>query len=204
MIVIIDYGMGNLGSLKNIIKKIGHHAIISNNPKEIQNASKLILPGVGHFTEAMSNLKKLNLIQLLNQKVIIEKTPILGICLGMQLMTSFSEEGNTEGLNWIEGKTVKFNFRENVIFKIPHMGWNEIKIMKNHLLNTNFEEPSRFYFVHSYYVTCDDEKDVLHTTNYQSEFTTAFANKNIIGVQYHPEKSHVFGIQLMKNFIELC
>jgi len=204
MIVIIDYGMGNLGSLKNIIKKIGHQAIVSNNPKEIQNASKLILPGVGHFAEAMSNLKKLNLIELLNQKVLIEKTPILGICLGMQLMTTFSEEGNTEGLKWIKGKTVKFNFGDNNTVKIPHMGWNEINIAKNHLLNTNFEQLSRFYFVHSYYVTCDDKKDVLHTTHYHSEFTSAFANENIIGVQYHPEKSHVFGIQLMENFIELC
>ncbi|MFN5443031.1 MAG: imidazole glycerol phosphate synthase subunit HisH [Crocinitomicaceae bacterium] len=204
MIVIVDYGMGNIGSLKNILKKIGHQAIISNDLRDIRNASKLILPGVGHFQEAMVNLQKLNLIETLNHKVLIEKTPILGICLGMQLMTSFSEEGNVHGLDWIKGNTTKFTFPNQPEIKIPHMGWNEIIPSKSHKINTDFEIPSRFYFVHSYFVSCEDKIDILHETDYHGIFTSAFNRENIYGVQYHPEKSHVFGLQLMKNFIELC
>ena len=204
MIVIVDYGMGNIGSLKNILKKIGHQAIISNDLNEIRNASKLILPGVGHFEEAMVNLHRLNLIKILNHKVLVEKTPILGICLGMQLMTSFSEEGNVHGLDWIKGKTAKFTFPNQPEIKIPHMGWNEIIPSKSNKINTDFEIPSRFYFVHSYFVSCEDSNDILHETDYHGVFTSAFNKENIYGVQYHPEKSHVFGLQLMKNFIELC
>ena len=204
MIVIIDYGMGNLGSIKNIVKKAGHKSIISKDSDVISNASKLILPGVGNFKEAMNNLEHLNLIEILNNKVLIEKTPILGICLGMQLMTSFSEEGNVHGLDWIKGKTTKFTFSNQPEIKIPHMGWNEIIPSKSHKINSDFEIPSRFYFVHSYFVTCEDEDDILHQTDYHGNFTSAFHKENIFGVQYHPEKSHVFGLQLMKNFIELC
>jgi imidazole glycerol-phosphate synthase subunit HisH len=204
MIVIIDYGMGNLGSIQNIVKKAGYQSKISNKMEDISNAEKLILPGVGNFKEAMINLANLNLIPILNKKVLQDKTPILGICLGMQLMTSFSEEGNVDGLNWIKGKTTKFKFSNQPEIKIPHMGWNEINTAKSHKFNTDFEIPSRFYFVHSYFVTCDDTNDILHQTNYHGNFTSAFNKENIFGVQYHPEKSHVFGLKLMKNFIELC
>jgi glutamine amidotransferase len=203
MIVIIDYGMGNLGSIKNIIKKIGYESIISNDKSIIQQAEKLILPGVGNFKEAMQNLNKTGLIDTLNKKILTEKTPILGICLGMQLMTSHSEEGDVIGLNWINANTKKFIFSNNNI-KIPHMGWNNIKIMKENKLNENFEAPCRFYFVHSYHVICNDSEDILHNTNYFIDFTSAFNRDNIYGVQYHPEKSHQFGFQLLKNFIELC
>jgi len=204
MIVIVDYGMGNLGSIRNIVKKAGYKSLISNNIEEISCASKLILPGVGNFKEAMVNLSRLNLIEPLNNKVLIDKTPILGICLGMQLMTSFSEEGNVNGLDWIKGKTTKFRFPNQPEIKIPHMGWNEIIQTNSHIINTEFEKPSRFYFVHSYYVTCEHKNDILHETDYNGRFTSAFNKENIYGVQYHPEKSHVFGLQLMKNFIELC
>ncbi len=204
MIVIIDYGMGNLGSIQNIVKKAGYQSIISNKMEDISNADKLILPGVGNFKEAMINLANLNIINILNKKVLEDKTPILGICLGMQLMTSFSEEGNVDGLNWIKGKTTKFKFSNQPEIKIPHMGWNEINQSKNHKFNADFETPSRFYFVHSYFVTCDESNDILHQTDYHGNFTSAFNKENIFGVQYHPEKSHVFGLKLMKNFIELC
>jgi glutamine amidotransferase len=204
MIVIIDYGMGNLGSIQNIVKKAGYKSIISSKMDDISNADKLILPGVGNFKEAMINLTQLNLITILNKKVLVDKTPILGICLGMQLMTSFSEEGNVHGLDWIKGKTTKFTFPNYPEIKIPHMGWNEIIPSKSHTINTDFEIPSRFYFVHSYFVSCEDSNDILHQTDYHGNFTSAFHKENIFGVQFHPEKSHVFGLQLMKNFIELC
>jgi len=203
MIVIIDYGMGNLGSIKNIIKKLGYKSIITNEYETIKNADKLILPGVGNFKVAMENLKELGLINLLNHKVLIEKTPILGICLGMQLMTNFSEEGNVPGLAWIDAKTIKFKFEKEDI-KIPHMGWNSVTINKKNNLNLNFENSNRFYFVHSYFVDCNDKNDILHETNYDFNFTSAFCRENIFGVQYHPEKSHIFGFTLMKNFIESC
>ena len=204
MIVIIDYGMGNLGSIQNIVKKAGYKSIISSKLEDISNAEKLILPGVGNFKEAMINLTHLNLIAILNKKVLVDKTPILGICLGMQLMTSYSEEGNVYGLDWIKGKTTKFTFPNYPEIKIPHMGWNEIIPSKSHKINTDFEIPSRFYFVHSYFVSCEDSNDILHQTDYHGNFTSAFNKENIFGVQYHPEKSHVFGLKLMKNFIELC
>jgi glutamine amidotransferase len=204
MIVIIDYGMGNLGSIQNIVKKAGYKSIISSKMVDISNADKLILPGVGNFKEAMINLTQLNLITILNKKVLVDKTPILGICLGMQLMTSFSEEGNVHGLDWIKGNTIKLEFSNQPEIKIPHMGWNEIIVRKTSKLNTDFEIPSRFYFVHSYFVNCEDKKDILHETDYHGIFTSSFNRDNIYGVQYHPEKSHVFGLQLMKNFIELC
>jgi len=204
MIVIIDYGMSNLASIQNIVKKAGYPSLISNKMEDILKADKLILPGVGNFKEAMINLAHINLINVLNKKVLENKTPILGICLGMQLMTSFSDEGNIKGFDWIKGTTTKFSFPNQPEIKIPHMGWNDITQSKNHIFNTDFEIPSRFYFVHSYFVSCEDSNDILHQTDYHGNFTSAFNKENIYGVQYHPEKSHVFGLQLMKNFIELC
>jgi glutamine amidotransferase len=203
MIVIVNYGMGNLGSIQNMLKKNGCNSSISNDINTIEKATKIILPGVGNFKQAMQNLRDLDLISVLNSKVIEKKTPILGICLGMQLMTSFSEEGNVQGLNWINANTKKFKF-EDLSYKVPHMGWNDIIIRKENSLNNMLELPARFYFVHSYYVDCSDEKDILHSTIYNTNFTSAFNKENIYGVQYHPEKSHVFGRQLLKNFIELC
>jgi len=144
------------------------------------------------------------LIEVLNQKVIDEQTPILGICLGMQLMTSFSEEGNVEGLDWFKARTQKFVFNTQDNVKVPHMGWNDIVIAKDNKINSNFENPSRFYFVHAYHVSCEDTNDILHQTNYHGIFTSAIQKNNIYAVQYHPEKSHHFGFQLVKNFIELC
>ncbi len=199
MIVIVDYGMGNLGSIANMIKKVGYKSIITSDLKEVKKATKLILPGVGSFDNGMRNLKELGMIEVLNQKVLIEKTPVLGICLGMQLMTKSSEEGKLSGLGWIDAETKKF---VSDTLKIPHMGWNIIKHQKNSQLFDEIEREKRFYFVHSYCVSCNQEADILTNTNYIQDFVSSFEKENIVGVQFHPEKSHKFGMNLIKNFVE--
>ncbi len=200
IITIIDYNLGNLGSIQNLIKKAGYESIITNDKKEILTADKLILPGVGSFDNGMSNLTNLELISPLTQKVLIDKIPILGICLGMQLFCNNSSEGTCPGLKWINAEVIKF---QSPNLKIPHMGWNTISIKKDSLLLKNLDYNSRFYFVHSYYLNCLNSSDILTTTMYGSEFVSAIQNNNIYGCQFHPEKSHRYGLQLIKNFIEL-
>lgn len=203
MIVIINYGMGNLGSIFNMFKKIGVQAIISSDISDIEKAHKLILPGVGAFDNGMTNLRNLGLIPVLAEKVRTNKTPILGVCLGMQLFTSNSEEGNLPGLGWIDAKTVRFKFdNSHANLKIPHMGWNLIKAKKESNLFSDMYKDARFYFVHSYHVLCNNEEDVLSTTIYGYEFASSVEKGNIVGVQFHPEKSHKFGIKLFKNFVD--
>lgn len=203
MITIIDYGIGNLGSIYNMLKKNGSEAIITSSIEEISKAKKLILPGVGSFDYGMLKLRESGLIDLLNQKVVIGKTPILGICLGMQLFTNRSEEGNSKGLGWIDAQTVKFNMQgDNSKLKIPHMGWNRITIKKQSVLLNDMYEDARFYFVHSYYVQCNQQEDILTTTEYGFEFHSGLEKGNIAGVQFHPEKSHKFGLRFLKNFVE--
>lgn len=200
MTVIIDYGMGNLGSIANMLKKIGFNSIISSDPKEIASANRLILPGVGAFDSGMNSLEKLGILDTLNQKVLNERVPILGICLGMQLMTNSSEEGVLSGLGWIDADTKKF---ANTTLKIPHMGWNIVKHKKDSRLFDEQASEKRYYFVHSYYVDAHDERDILTTTPYGHDFVSSFEKDNIFGVQFHPEKSHSFGMRLLKNFMEL-
>ncbi|MDD5571239.1 MAG: imidazole glycerol phosphate synthase subunit HisH [Bacteroidales bacterium] len=202
MIVIIDYGMGNLRSVLNKFNKIGTKAIISSKVDDIKNASKLVLPGVGHFANGMKNLREFGLLDALNEKVLNEKIPIIGICLGMQLLTGFSEEGNVAGLNWIKGKTIRFNI-DNTKLKVPHMGWNSIIRKKENILLKGIPDDSMFYFVHSYYVVCDNNDDVLTATDYGCNFVSALQSGNIYGTQFHPEKSHEYGLQLLKNFTEI-
>lgn len=199
MITIIDYGMGNLGSISNMIKKIGHKSIITSDLEEIKKATKLILPGVGSFDNGIKNLRESGLSEVLNQKALVEKTPILGICLGMQLMTKSSEEGILSGLGWIDAQTKKF---VSDTLKIPHMGWNIIRHHKESKLFDELDSEKRYYFVHSYYVESNQTKDVLTTTPYGYNFVSAFEKDNMIGVQFHPEKSHKFGMNLLKNFAE--
>ena len=203
MNIIIDYKVGNIGSIINMIKKAGYKAKLSDNREEILLAEKLILPGVGAFDEGMEKLSESGLIPILIDKVINQKTPILGICLGMQLLTEKSEEGNLPGLGWIKGETIKFKFKEEDNLRVPHMGWNTVHPMKTNSIFRGLEDNPRFYFVHSFYVDCHDSNDVLGITNYGHDFASAIEKENIFGVQFHPEKSHRFGMKLLKNFIEL-
>lgn len=202
MIVIVNYGMGNLRSVQKAFERINIPALISSDSDVIYRASRLILPGVGHFAHAMQKLHAFGLIEVLETKVINERTPILGICLGMQLMTDFSEEGNVEGLGWINGKTNSFSF-ESSRLKIPHMGWNNLTIRSDDSLYQGINQDSFFYFVHSYYVTCDNQNDTLAETNYGNKFVSSFNRDNIYGCQFHPEKSHDAGLQMLKNFASL-
>lgn len=204
MIVIVDYGMGNLKSIQNMFKKVGVSATISASHDEIMAADKLILPGVGAFDNAMKNLNEMKLIPVLNEKVLEKKTPTLGICLGMQLLTERSEEGTLPGLGWIKGETKRFVFTgENTKLRIPHMGWNTVEVCKESKLFVDMYEEPRFYFVHSFHVVCTDDSDSLCKTEYGYSFTSAVERGNIYGAQFHPEKSHKFGMKLLKNFAEL-
>lgn len=198
-IVIIDYGMGNLGSIKNMFLAVGIESVITSNLEIIKKARKLILPGVGAFDNGIENLRKLKLMPILNDLVLQKNVPILGICLGMQLMTEKSEEGELRGLSWIQGETKRFKVSD---LKIPHMGWNNVDIVKKHFLVEGLKKSAQFYFVHSYFVSLANEKDALLKTNYGKKFTSAFQKNNIMGVQFHPEKSHKYGMQLLKNFAE--
>ena len=202
-IVVIDYGMGNHFSVQKKMNRLGYDALITNDVKLIKDSEKIILPGVGHFGRAMENLHQLNLIDILNEEVLQKKKPILGICLGMQLMASSSGEGNTKGLNWIDATVDKFNVTDQLKYKIPHTGWNQIKTLKNSKLLNGIVDSSEFYFVHSYHFKCNDTVDALCSTDYESAFISAVEHDNIFGVQFHPEKSHDIGMQLLKNFIEL-
>jgi imidazole glycerol-phosphate synthase subunit HisH len=204
-IVIIDYGMGNTGSIANMLKKAGIQGIISSDIQIISQAEKLILPGVGSFDTAMNYLNHSGLIDILNKKVLYEKVPVLGVCLGMQLMTKGSEEGKEKGLSWMDASTFKFNFSSySEKLRVPHMGWNTVVGWKYHPLIKDMDlANSRFYFVHSYYVRCTFHYDILLNCHYGIEFVAAFQKENIIGVQFHPEKSHKFGVNMFRNFISL-
>jgi len=202
MITIIDYKTGNLGSIQNILKRIGEESVITSDKNEIARAKKLILPGVGTFDTGMSNLMELDLVDILNEKVLGEKTPVLGICLGMQLLSNSSEEGTIPGLGWINAETMRFRFVNTTEYKSPHMGWNFVKQYKESNLFHDMYPNARFYFVHSFFFRTKDTSDVLTSTVYEIEFTSSIEKENILGVQFHPEKSHKFGMKLLKNFVD--
>jgi len=202
MILVIDYGMGNIGSLLNMIKKVGGEAKVSSDLDEIRSAKKIILPGVGSFDNGMKNLNEGGFSQILTRKVVNERVPFLGVCLGMQLLSKGSEEGKLPGLGWFDAKTVKFKFdSENEKLKIPHMGWNNIEIKRKGNIYEDMYEESSFYFVHSYHIVCEKPEDILSTTFYGNEFVSSINKDNIYATQFHPEKSHKFGMKLMHNFI---
>ena len=206
MIVILDYGMGNLGAHLNMMRKIGYaDVIISSGPEDLKKARKIIIPGVGAFDTGMKNLKKLGLIEILNYKALEEKIPVLGICLGMHLFAERSEEGNEDGLGWINTKIVRFDFKNrNISLKIPHMGWNTISISGESPVFRGMEnDENRFYFVHSYHIDNIPSDFTIATTNYGYEFPSIIQRGNIIGAQFHPEKSHNFGIKFYRNFISI-
>jgi len=203
-IVIVNYGMGNVGSIQNMLKHIGYEATISGKLDDIKKADKLILSGVGAFDHGMKNIVDTGLQDALEAKVMEEQTPVLGICLGMQLFSRSSQEGSCPGLGWIDAETVKFSFPEvSAHLKVPHMGWNTIHVKHPHPLLEEMPEDTRFYFVHSYHVACDHEDDSLATTHYGYPFTSIIAKGPIYGIQFHPEKSHKFGMKLLHNFVNL-
>lgn len=203
MITIVNYGMGNLGSIANMLRRIGADSIITSDPDKIAQATKLILPGVGAFDTGMDTLDNLGITTILNNKVQVEKIPVLGICLGMQLMTDGSDEGQRTGLGWVKGRFEKFSFGPDMkMYKVPHMGWNKVEQAKASKLLEGYEETPRFYFVHSYYFKPGNPADVLGTTSYGINYASAFEHENIVGVQFHPEKSHKYGMNLLKNFAE--
>ncbi len=205
MIAIIDYGMGNVKSVANMLRKIGHGSQITCDPLIVERAEKMILPGVGAFDSGMENLKQSGLFDILNRRVLVDKIPILGICLGMQLFAKSSEEGRKEGLGWIDADVKRFDFSQSdKPLKVPHMGWNYVTINKQHPLFEDAFEPMRYYFVHSFHHVCHNKSDVLARTKYGYNFVCVIAQDNIMGVQFHPEKSHKYGMQLLKNFVEIC
>jgi imidazole glycerol-phosphate synthase subunit HisH len=203
VLTIIDYNAGNIASIQNMLKKLGQTAIITSDPEEVLDAEKIILPGVGAFDYGMENLNQYELTDSIKQKA-QNGTPMLGICLGAQLLGHSSEEGNLQGLGLIDMSVIKFSpSKLPTNCKIPHMGWNEIQIKKKHPIFRDMYRDPRFYFVHSYHFVTGNTNDILTTSMYGYEFVSSFQHENIIGVQFHPEKSHKFGMKLLENFIKM-
>lgn len=202
-IYVVDYGAGNIGSVLNMIKRVGGEALPTSDTRALSAATKILLPGVGSFDNAIRKLHSLDLIETLRQRA-VTGVPFLGICLGMQLLATNSEEGVLPGLDLIPGKVRKFALDSSqTSLKIPHMGWNLIRKVKNSRLTANLSDGSRFYFVHSYHYECADTADQLLETHHGQTFTSGIERGNVMGVQFHPEKSHRYGMQLIKNFVEL-
>lgn len=202
-IVVIDYGMGNLRSVQKKFERLNANVSISSDRREIAKAGKLVLPGVGHFANGVRKLKESGIWDVLNQKALVEQTPVLGICLGMQLMARYSEEGNVEGLGWFDAEVVRFRVSDQLTYKVPHMGWNTGERIKQSCLFTDIPDKAMFYFVHSYHLVCRQPDDVLAMTTYDYPFASVIRKGNIYGTQFHPEKSHDWGEQMMANFIAL-
>lgn len=203
MVGIINYGLGNLGSIQNMLKVIGEKSIISSDKTELDKCDRYILPGVGAFDAGMSKLNEAGLVEYIKEKALKDKKPILGICLGMQLLGRKSEEGVLDGLGLIPFDNVKFQLSDKDL-KVPHMGWDVVEFKQNSPLIHGLTGMQRYYFVHSYHAKCDSEENVLMTCDYGYEFAASVVKENIMGVQFHPEKSHDFGMALLKNFVEEC
>ena len=203
MIGIINYGLGNLTSILNMCRRLGIDAVITADPDELRKSDKLILPGVGHFKQGMDNLKTSGLQILLNELVLQDKKPILGICLGAQLMTRHSEEGDVDGLQWVNADTVRFNSDKLNGLKVPHMGWSDIILKDKNPLWEGLPPEPRFYHVHTFHFAFTEISQVSATAHYGYDFTCAFHMSNIYGTQFHPEKSHKFGMKVLENFNKL-
>jgi glutamine amidotransferase len=204
MIKIVNYGSGNIQAILNIYKRLNIECQVANTPDELLNAKKIILPGVGAFDETMRELLKSGFKESLDQMVLKQHTPIIGVCVGMQILGNKSEEGTLSGLGYIDGEAKKFDtktFTQKPF--LPHLGWNSISIQKNHQIFNSIDFERGFYFLHTYYFECNSEANVLAKTNYGIEFSSAVINANIFGIQFHPEKSHSNGEQLFKNFAEI-
>ena len=200
MVVIVDYGVGNLASIANMARKAGTDCTISSDPAVVATASKLILPGVGAFDRGMANLESRGLIPALNERALQSRVPTLGLCLGMQLMSRGSEEGARPGLGWVAADTVKF---KSDGLKVPHMGWNYVEPATPAPLLDDLPPEPRFYFANSFYLTCDNPSDVMCWTRYGDRFASGIHRDNLWGTQFHPEKSHSFGLALLRNFLAL-
>ena len=201
MITIVDYGVGNISAFKNVFKRLNIPSIIAKSSSDLENATKLILPGVGSFDYAMSQLNLSGMREKLDELVTDKKIPVLGICVGMQMMGKGSEEGASKGLNWVDAQVLKFD--ESLLktrVKLPHMGWNEVKPVKESILFKNINEDAIFYFLHSYYFKCNNSNHVLGVSDYGTSFSSCINFQNIYGVQFHPEKSHNNGEKLLHNF----
>jgi glutamine amidotransferase len=203
MIKIIDYGAGNFNSIKKILERLNLQSEICQLPEKLEESRIIILPGVGNFENAIVKLKSSGFYEILNHLVIEEKKIILGICLGMQLFFDESEESKQSGFSWINGTVEKFKFKntvQTINLKTPHMGWNSVKSLNKKFLFKNLDEEPRFYFANSYHVVCKNKEDIVACTNYGYDFCSIVNKDNIWGVQFHPEKSHKFGINFFKNF----
>lgn len=204
MITILDYGLGNIQAFANIYKRLNVPARVAATAEELAESEKIILPGVGAFDWAMTRLNESGMRECLDDLVVSQGRPVLGICVGMQMMAKCSDEGVLEGLGWIDAEVKKF---DEAVFThkthLPHMGWNDVSPRRNGCLFRGLESDARFYFLHSYYFAPHKEGDVLAVTDYNSLFASSVRAGNVFGVQFHPEKSHQWGIQLLRNFAEL-
>jgi glutamine amidotransferase len=201
MIVIVDYGVGNVGSIFNMLRKVGAQAVLASDPAVIRDATKLVLPGIGKFDAVMSAFNGSGLRSAIEEAVLGRSIPVLGICVGMQMMGKGSEEGQEPGLGWVAAHTKRFDFSlAGPSLRLPHTGWNFVKPAKAHGLIGKLPPDPRFYFVHSYHVVCEQPADILLQAHYGLDFTASFASRNILGVQFHPEKSHKYGMQLFRGF----
>lgn len=201
MLVIIDYGVGNLASISNMFRRVGAQSLISGRPEDIANADKLILPGVGAFDDVMRKYGDSGLAEVIERRVCGDGVPVLGICVGMQMLSEGSEEGQLSGLGWVAGHCERLTDLPEA--RVPHMGWNRVTRAKSSALTDGLPEDARFYFAHSYHVVCRDVDDVLMTANHGKEIVSAVQKGNIFGVQFHPEKSHRFGMELFRQFDEI-
>lgn len=204
MITIIDYGVGNINAFVNVYKRVNIPVKIAKNIEDLQDAQKLILPGVGHFDYAMEKLNASGMRDKLDELVLIDKMPVLGICVGMQMMANHSDEGQQEGLKWIDASVQKFDINKiNQVTKLPHMGWNDVKPVKDISLFSGLEKEAIFYFLHTFYFKCHNEQDVMAVSDYGIQFASAAYHENKYGIQFHPEKSHHYGEILLHNFAKL-
>jgi imidazole glycerol-phosphate synthase subunit HisH len=204
MIALIDYGLGNIKAFANVYSTLNIPFVIAKNSEDVKSATKIILPGVGAFDYAMQRLNDSGMCDALNEMVIIKKVPVIGICVGMQMLANRSEEGSLPGLGWIDGEVKKFILPQgSAKMRIPHMGWNNMKPVKQVSLLNGLDQESKFYFLHSYYFKCHIPENVIAVTDYQGVFESIVNNGNVYGIQFHPEKSHGWGVKLLENFAKL-